>query len=188
MITIGECPRCHGAGKRILERCPTCNGKGRLETVERIEVSVPPGVEDGAVLRVPRHGMPGRGGGPAGDLYVHIEFEASDHLRREGEDVHSEVTVPLLTALVGGEVTVPTVDGEAVVKIPPGTQPETQLRLRGRGFPRLRGSGRGDQIVTTHVELPRSLGAREREQLRQLLGEPGGAGGRKESFFRRRGS
>jgi len=187
MITIGECPRCHGSGKRILERCPTCGGKGQQESVERIEVSVPPGVEDGAVLRVPRHGAPGRGGGPPGDLYVHIEFEPSPQLRREGEDVHAEVTVPLAMALLGGEVKVPTLDGGAVVKVPPGTQPETQLRLRGRGFPRLRGTGRGDQIVTTHVELPRSLGARERDLVRQALGEPT-SGTRRESFFRRKSS
>jgi molecular chaperone DnaJ len=189
MITIGECPRCHGAGQRILERCPVCQGRGTVSSVEKIELDVPAGIEDGAVLRVPGHGSPGRTGGRAGDLYVQIVFEPNPAIRRAGTEAFTETTVPLATVLLGGRVTVPTIDGRADLQIPAGTQPETQFRLRGHGFPRLRGSSRGDLIVTAHVEIPRSLSAKEREALRQALGEPkSGGSDRHESFFRRRSS
>jgi molecular chaperone DnaJ len=187
LLTIGTCPRCQGDGRKILETCPTCSGSGRKNTVERIELTVPPGVEDGAVLRVPGHGMAGTAGSRSGDLYVQVEFEPSVELRREGQDAFAETTIPLATALLGGEVTVPTIDGHAKLKIPPGTQPETPFRLRGEGFPRFRGSARGDLIVTVHVEIPRSLSGREKELLREALGPAGATGtGKREPFFRRR--
>lgn len=188
LITIGECPRCHGLGKRILETCPTCHGRGSLSKVEKIELSVPAGIEDGAVLRVPGHGEAGRSGGRAGDLYVHVVFEPNEAIRRDGREAFVDAPVPLGTAVLGGTITVPTIEGRAEVTVPAGTQPETQFRLRGRGFPGLRGSGRGDLIVTVHVEIPRSLGSRERELLREALGGPvRGGGERKErSFLRRR--
>jgi molecular chaperone DnaJ len=188
LVTISECPRCRGRGQRILERCPTCDGDGRRTTVERIELTVPPGVEDGSVLRVPGHGAPGARGGRAGDLFVQVMLEPMPGFRREETDIFSEATVPLSVALLGGEVEVATVDGRASLKIPAGTQPETQFRLRGRGFPRFRGSSRGDQIVTVHVELPRSLSGREKELLREALGADAPAGTKREWPFRRRSS
>jgi molecular chaperone DnaJ len=189
LITIGECPRCHGVGRRITEKCPTCRGSGNVSTVEKLEIEVPPGIEDGAVLRVPGHGGGGRPGGRPGDLYVQVVFDADGSIRRAGQDAYAETTIPLATALLGGKVTVPTLDGRADLQIPPGTQPETQFRLRGNGFPRLRGSSRGDLIVTAHVEIPRSLSAKERDLVREALGGPGASGeGRRESFFRRRSS
>ncbi len=189
LLTIGECPRCHGAGRRILEKCPTCSGSGRQHSVERIELSVPAGIEDGAVLRVPGHGMAGPRGGRAGDLFVQVELESSDHLHREGMDAFVETTIPLGIALLGGQVTVPTVDGHANLTVPPGTQPETPFRLRGEGFPRLGGSARGDLIVTVHVEIPRSLSGREREVLRGVFGtSPRASGSKREPIWRRRAS
>ena len=189
LLTIGECPRCHGSGRRILDKCPTCHGSGRLSSVERIELNVPAGIEDGAVLRVPGHGMaPPPGGSRPGDLFVQVEFEASPHLRREGRDAFAEATVPLATALLGGTATVPTVDGQAQLTIPAGTQPETPFRLRGEGFPRLGGSSRGDLIVTVHVEVPRSLSGHEKELLREALGAPRTANAKREPLFRRRAS
>jgi molecular chaperone DnaJ len=189
LLTIGQCPRCRGTGHRILEKCPTCAGAGRVNTVERIELAVPPGVEDGAVLRVPGHGMTAGPGGRAGDLFVQVEFEPSANLRRDGPDAYTETTIPLGTALLGGEVTVPTIDGHAKLKIPPGTQPETPFRLRGEGFPRYRGSMRGDLLVTVHVEIPRSLSGRERDLLRDALGiGPRASEGKREPIWRRRSS
>ncbi|HTP54127.1 MAG TPA: molecular chaperone DnaJ [Thermoplasmata archaeon] len=187
LISVAVCPRCRGAGRKILERCPVCRGSGHQQSVERIQVNVPRGVEDGAVLRVPGHGLAGPGGGRPGDLFVQIAFEPSPHVRRDGEDAHVETTVPLATALFGGEVTVPTIDGQAILKIPAGTQPETQFRMRGRGFPPPGGSSRGDEIVTVHVEVPRSLSSHERDLLKEALApSAGAAAGRKESFFRRK--
>ncbi|MCI4343270.1 MAG: molecular chaperone DnaJ [Thermoplasmata archaeon] len=187
LISIGECPRCRGTGQRILERCPTCHGSGRLNSTEHIEVTVPPGMEDGGVLRVGGHGLQGDEGAPSGDLYVHVVFEPSEHIHREGETAYGEATVPLGIAVLGGEVTVDTVDGHAALKIPAGTQPETQFRLRGNGFPRLGRSVRGDLIVTVHVEIPHSLSGREKELLREAL-SPGApsVGAKRESLFRRR--
>ncbi len=187
LLTIGECPRCHGTGRKILEKCPHCGGSGQLRSVERIEVSVPSGIEDGAVLRVPGHGMAAAGGGRAGDLFVQVELEWPQHLRRDGMHAFTETAVPLATALLGGETRVRTIDGEARLQIPAGTQPDTPFRLRGEGFPRLGGSARGDLLVTVHVEVPRSLSGRQRELLREALDpEHRVSAPRRESIFRRR--
>jgi molecular chaperone DnaJ len=184
-ITVGQCPDCRGTGRKILERCPTCGGAGRRRTVEHIEVTVPPGMEDGGVLRVPGHGGPGVNGDRAGDLYVQVVFEPSEHIRREGTEAFTETTVPLNVPLLGGVATVRTIDGQAELKVPAGTQPETQFRMRGLGFPRFRGSARGDLVVTLHVEIPRALSGHEKELVREALGPPAAAA-RRESFFRRR--
>jgi molecular chaperone DnaJ len=186
LISIGECPRCHGLGRRILEKCPTCRGSGQQHKVERIQISVPAGIEEGTVLRVPGHGMAGRNGGRPGNLFVQVLFEPVAGLHRDGSDALAETTIPLATALFGGEVTVPTIDGQAELKIPAGTQPETQFRMRGRGFPSLGGGGRGDQLVTAHVEVPRSLSGRSQELLREALGAAPKAATRRDSLFRRR--
>jgi molecular chaperone DnaJ len=171
-ITIGECPVCHGTGQRIREKCPTCKGTGKLREIGRIELTVPAGIDDGAVLRVAEQGQAGPGGGPPGDLYVRVRLTPSDTFQRDGRDVYSSTVVPLNVALLGGEVRVSTVTGEAVLKIPAGTQPGSQFRLRGEGFPRLRGRDRGDHIVTVGVEIPRSLTARQKELLEQALDVP----------------
>ncbi|HTW40037.1 MAG TPA: molecular chaperone DnaJ [Thermoplasmata archaeon] len=186
-VTVGQCPKCHGRGQLILEKCPRCGGNGRLRTTEHIEVTVPPGVEDGAILRIPGHGGAGIDGAPAGDLFVQVLFEESEHIRREGTDGFTEVDVPLATALLGGEVRVRTIEGHAELKVPAGTQPETQFRMRGLGFPRFRSGARGDLVVTVHVEIPRSLSSHDKELLREALA-PGSAAssGKRESFFRRR--
>lgn len=175
LISISECPVCHGSGKRIRERCPTCSGQGILRRLRHIQVTIPPGVEDGAVLRLARQGEAAGGRSVPGDLFVQVQFEPSENFQREGRDAYSEVRIPLADALFGGEVRVPTLTGHAVLKVPSGTQPEGQFRLRGEGFPRFRGGDRGDLIVTVHVQLPGSLTSRQKELLREALG-PGGAG------------
>ncbi|MGC2033963.1 MAG: molecular chaperone DnaJ [Thermoplasmata archaeon] len=171
-ITIGECPVCHGTGQRIKEKCPTCRGSGSVREVGHLDVEIPPGIEDGAVLRLGGQGQAGGPGAPPGDLYVQVLLEPMPGFRREGRNVFSETEVPLITCLVGGEVRVPTVTGEAVLKIPSGTQPESQFRLRGEGFPRLRGRDRGDLIITVHVRIPTSLSTHQKELLQEALGAP----------------
>jgi|HubBroStandDraft_1064217.scaffolds.fasta_scaffold00795_11 molecular chaperone DnaJ len=185
-VTVGQCPKCHGRGQLILEKCPRCGGSGHLRSTEHIEVTVPPGMEDGAVLRIPGHGGAGIDGASAGDLFVQVLFDESDHIRREGTEAFTEVNVPLATALLGGEVRVRTIEGHAELKVPAGTQPETQFRMRGLGFPRFRSNARGDLVVTAHVELPRSLTSHEKELLREALAPGAAASGKRDSFFRRR--
>ncbi len=170
MITIGVCPQCDGAGQRILERCPKCRGSGTQRVVRKIQVRVPPGIEDGAVLRLSGQGSAGPPGGRPGDLYVQVRLTSSDRLRRDGKDAYTEVTVPLATALLGGEVTVPTVTGTAIVKVPAGTQPGQTLKLRGEGFPELDGSRRGDLYAVVRVEIPTELSSRQRELIAEALG------------------
>ncbi len=174
LITITDCPMCHGSGRRIREVCPSCEGTGNVRKVRRIQVTVPPGVEDGAVLRLARQGGVSSAGGAPGDLFVQVLFEPSDQFHREGQMAFTETRVTLADALFGGEVKVTTLTGEALLKVPAGTQPETQFRLRGEGFPRFRGRDRGDLIVTVHVDLPESLTPRQRELLREAFG--GGTG------------
>lgn len=189
MITITECPMCHGSGRRIREACPTCDGAGVVRRSRKIQVTIPPGLDDGSVLRVPRQGSAARPGGVAGDLYVQVTFETPDDLRRVGSDAYGEVRIPLAEALFGGEVRVHTITGEAMLKIPSGTQPESQFRLRGEGFPRPRGRDRGDLIIVVHVELPKSLTTQQKTVLREALGAPAapeGRSSRRSTLFGRR--
>lgn len=176
LIQIMECVACHGTGRRIRDRCPECGGAGVQRNVQRMEVKIPPGVEDGTVLRLPRQGEGSQGLVP-GDLFVQILLEPSPIFHREGRDVYSESRVPLATALLGGEIKIPTLTGEALLRIPAGAQPGGQYRLRGEGFPRLRGTERGDHIVTIQIEVPTDLSGRQRELLREALGEPENAAG-----------
>jgi molecular chaperone DnaJ len=189
LITIAECPMCHGTGRRIREICPTCEGAGAIRRTRKIQVTIPPGIDEGSVLRVPRQGASARPGGPAGDLFVQVVFEPIDGIHRQGVDAFGECHVALNEAIFGAEVRVPTVTGEALLKIPGGTQPESQFRLRGEGFPRLRGRGdRGDLIITVHVDLPRSLTTHQKDLLRDALGAPatGKNGKRSGGLFGRR--
>ncbi|HEV2428289.1 MAG TPA: J domain-containing protein [Thermoplasmata archaeon] len=188
LISILECPMCHGTGRRIRDPCPTCQASGLVRRVHRLKVTVPPGIEDGSVLRLARQGVPPEGTGTPGDLFVQVLLEPSPAIRREGSDAFAEAHVPLSTALFGGETKVQTVTGEAILKIPAGTQPETPFRLRGEGFPRLRAVQRGDLIVTVHVDLPSRLTVHQKELLGEALGAapPPEAGGRRSGLFGRR--
>ncbi|MCI4327523.1 MAG: DnaJ domain-containing protein [Thermoplasmata archaeon] len=170
MISVSECPTCHGTGQRIRIACPVCKGRGTVRQVRHIRVTVPPGMEDGSVLRLAGQGGAAPANGRSGDLFVQVMLEPDPRLRREGRDAHTETTISVSLAVFGGEVRVPTVTGEAALKIPPGTQPEAQFRLRGEGFPTFRGTGRGDEIVLVHVELPKHLSAHQKDLLREALG------------------
>jgi molecular chaperone DnaJ len=185
LITISDCPTCRGTGKRIRERCPNCGGAGVTREVRTLEVRIPPGVEDGSILRLARQGELSAQGGVPGDLFVQVLLEPSDTFRRVGPDAYTEIRVPVGAALLGGEARVETLTGHAMLKIPPGTQPESQFRLRGEGFPRLNSADRGDLIVVTHIEIPRSLDPRQRELVKEAFGT-GMAGGKRSGLFGRR--
>ncbi|MCI4349199.1 MAG: J domain-containing protein [Thermoplasmata archaeon] len=170
LITILDCPMCGGTGHRIREPCPTCDASGVIHRRKKLQITIPPGIDDGAVLRLARQGVPSDGSGPAGDLFVQVLLEPSATIHREGADAYTEAHVPLAMALFGGEARVPTITSTALLTVPAGTQPETRFRLRGEGFPRPRGGSRGDLIVTVHVDLPASLDPHQKELLREAFG------------------
>ncbi len=190
LISITECLSCHGTGRRIRVPCPACDATGVQRSTLRVEVTIPPGIEDGTLLRLGLQGEASPGAGPAGDLFVQVQIEPVPGFRREGREVYSEAHVPLITALLGGDLRIRTLLGDALLAVPAGTQPGAQFRLRGEGFPRLRGGDRGDHIVTLRVDLPKALDGHQKALLKEALGPPGPAGGsprRSGGIFSRRG-
>jgi molecular chaperone DnaJ len=173
-ITITSCPACRGRGQWPETPCRSCAGRGSVADSRTLTVDIPPGAPDGLLLRVPGRGEAGASGAPAGDLYVVVQVRQDTTFHREGDDVLIELPIPFAHAALGAQVEVPTVDGPTRLRIPPGTQTHTLLRLRGKGLPRFRGSGRGDQLVRVVVTTPTRLSPEERrllERLRELAGE-----------------
>jgi molecular chaperone DnaJ len=163
-----QCPRCDGTGKNI-STCPVCHGEGTVSRTEPMEVRIKPGTRDGQRIRLAGKGNAGSHGGAAGDLYVIIRIDPHPVFRREGDDIYLTVPVSASEAALGAKIEVPTIDGRALLKIPPGTQPGQKLRLREKGVPSATRDGeRGDEIVeiTVHVPMPRD--ERTKELLREL--------------------
>jgi molecular chaperone DnaJ len=162
------CGTCGGEGTVIDDPCPACGGEGRRRIVRKISVRVPPGVETGSRLKISGEGEAGVHAGPRGDLYVVIQVEPHPIFSREDDNVQCEVPIPLSIAVLGGEVDVPTLTGLVAMKIPAGTQSGKVFRLRGKGFPNLRGLGTGDQLVTVQVDIPARLNEKQRQFLREF--------------------
>ncbi|HOO78037.1 MAG TPA: molecular chaperone DnaJ [bacterium] len=162
------CPQCAGRGTVAGESCRECAGRGSIEKHVSIDVKVPPGVETGSILRRRGSGEAGERGGPPGDLNIHIRVKPHELFSREGDDIHSEISISFPLAALGGTVAVPTLEGETELKIVPGTQPGHDFRFRGLGIPRLHGSGRGDLYVHVSVETPAGLTAKQKELLRRF--------------------
>jgi molecular chaperone DnaJ len=163
-----QCPRCHGTGKN-LTTCPTCHGEGTVTHTEPLEVRIKPGTRDGQRIRVPGKGNAGAHGGAPGDLYAIIRTGDHPIFHRDGDDISLTVPVSATEAALGAKIEVPTIDGRALLKIPPGTQSGQKLRLREKGVPSATKEGvRGDEIVeiTVHVSMPRD--ERTKELLREL--------------------
>ncbi|HEY2343792.1 MAG TPA: molecular chaperone DnaJ [Chthoniobacteraceae bacterium] len=168
------CPRCRGTGQVIERPCRKCGGEGRSEAPARIKLKIPAGIEDGSRLRSVRNGEAGIRGGPHGDLYVVIHVKEHEIFEREGEHLFCEVPVSFTAAALGGELTVPTLEGQAHLKIPAGTQGQAAFKLRNKGMPILNSSSRGDLIVRVLVEVPTRLNAEQRKKLEEfaaLMGE-----------------
>lgn len=168
VMTASSCPHCGGSGQEIVERCSRCSGRGRVQVTETLTVQIPPGVDDGAHLRVSGRGQAGVRGGGSGDLYVGINVTPHEVFRRAGDDLACEVSVPMTVAALGGHVEVPTLDGSEDIEIAPGTQPGEVVTLKGRGMPRLDGRGRGQLVALLKVETPRDLDPEQAELLQRL--------------------
>jgi molecular chaperone DnaJ len=168
------CTRCNGEGKVITDPCKACNGRRRVERERTLSIKIPAGVETGNTIRLTGEGELGSSGGPPGDLYVYLTVEEHPLFTREGQDIICEVPISFIQAALGTEIDVPTLTGSTKFKIDAGTQPGHVFKLRGKGFPHLRGSGSGDQLCRVIVEVPTRLTAKQKELLRefdQLSGE-----------------
>jgi molecular chaperone DnaJ len=167
------CDACGGEGEVVRDRCTDCRGAGRIEGHQSIQVRIPPGVDDGARLRLSGEGEAGIAGGPPGDLYVVISIKPHPMFVRDGAELHCEVPVQFVKAALGAEIEVPTLDGKVTMRIAEGTQSGTVLRLRGKGVPTLRQTTRGDQLVRIFVEVPTKLTDSQRQLLEQFADETG---------------
>lgn len=162
------CHYCHGQGSIIVNPCRTCKGTGKERISKKVQVRVPPGVDTGSRLRLRGEGEKGEYGGPDGDLYVFIHVEDHEFFKRIDDDIYCRVPITFVQAALGGTIEVPTLNGVEKIKIPRGTQSGKVFRLKGKGFPRLRGYGRGDQIIETYVVVPTNLTKRQEELLREF--------------------
>ena len=162
------CPTCHGTGKVIPEPCTSCNGVGRVKKHKTLSVKIPSGVDDGDRIRLSAEGEPGVNGGPPGDLYVVINLQEHSMFQREGNDLHCEMPVSFTIAALGGDIVIPTLDGEAKIKIPAETQTGQVFRLRGKGIKGVRSTGHGDLMCHVVIETPVRLTERQKELLHEL--------------------
>jgi molecular chaperone DnaJ len=161
------CPRCNGSGK-LKNACPTCGGEGRVVTTDTVEVRIPPGARDGSRLRVPGKGNAGTMGAPPGDLYITTHVEDHPFFHRDGDNIVIQVPITVTEAGLGAKIEVPTIDGRALLKVPPGTQNGQKFRLREKGVFNARKNQRGDQIVEVVIQPPKVRDERTKEILREL--------------------
>lgn len=168
MVTVSTCDMCGGTGYIIPMPCRTCSGEGRMRKSRKLTVKIPAGVDSESMIRITGEGEAGPRGGPYGNLYVVIDIQPHPYFLREGNDILLELPLNVAQAALGTEIEVPTIDGTEQLKIASGTQTGTTFRLRGKGVPHLRGSGRGDQIVVTRVVVPNKLNDHQRQLFQEL--------------------
>ncbi len=162
------CPHCQGAGRVFEKPCRVCHGAGRRELATKIKLRIPAGVDTGSRLRSAGNGAAGLRGGPSGDLYVVLHVQSHEIFQRDGDDLLCDVPVGFVQAALGAEIDVPTLDGKANIRIPPGTQPGTLFRLRGKGVKNVQGHGSGDLHVRINVEVPTHLTAAQKAKLQEF--------------------
>ena len=167
-VNITTCQRCEGQGTIVKSPCHRCHGSGRVYQQRTIEVSVPPGVDDGMTIRLSGQGEPGERNGPSGNLYITLNVKDHDFFKRRNHDVMLELKINVAQAALGDVIQVPTLDGDREITIPAGTQSGAIFRLRGLGVPVLRGSGRGDQLIVVQVAIPDELDEEQADLFKQL--------------------
>ena len=168
MVFSKPCALCGGSGRQRQARCPTCGGQQIEMRTESLTISVPPGLADGARIRVPGKGHVGRNGGENGDLYITVHVQPHPLFQRDGDDLHLIVPVAIHEAALGAKIDVPSIDGPARLRVPPGTQSGQRFRVRERGVPSPRDGRRGDLVVEVRLVLPRLLDERSKELLREF--------------------
>jgi molecular chaperone DnaJ len=167
------CPTCRGEGKTISEACRECKGHKRVRHKSEVTLRIPSGVDTGTRLRLSGEGGGGHKGGPPGDLYIFIEIEPHEYFRRQGDDLIAEVKISVSKAALGGKIEIPTLSGTEAIEMPPGIQSGDTHRLKKKGFPTLKGYGRGDEVVHFSVRIPTHLDKKAKELFQELerLGE-----------------
>ncbi len=168
MITTGTCPQCGGRGSVITEPCPECGGHGVVNARQKVLVTIPPGISDGQAIRMAGHGHVPEGGGIPGDLIIHVHVEPHELFARRNQDLLMELDITFAQAALGDTITVPTLEGDVEVTIPPGTQHGDSIKLAGKGLPPLHGGRRGQQIVSLRVVTPRNLDEDQRRLLMEF--------------------
>lgn len=183
MATVTTCPTCRGEGKTIPNPCPTCRGQGRVDVKKTIEVNIPAGVDEDITVRVPSEGEAGLKGGPAGDLYIGFRIAPHAYFTRRKQDVIYELPISIAQAVLGDEITVPTVTGTHTIEVKPGTQHGSTIKIAGMGIPHVRTGRRGDQICVIRIVIPTKISPKEREIFEQLDGRTGQPAQVKKGFF-----
>jgi molecular chaperone DnaJ len=167
-VTVTACPRCGGSGKLAEARCPKCGGRGVLIKHSKIAMDIPKGAESGMKLRFAGAGDASPDGGPPGDLFVVVHVREHEAFKRDGSDLWIEWPVSFSQAALGADIEVPTIEGKAVLSVPPGTQGSAVLRMKGNGLPRLDGRGKGDQYVRVQIRVPKKLSAEQKQLLKRF--------------------
>lgn len=162
------CPECSGVGKKIKHKCDACHGRGSVKKQKTIEVKVPAGIDDGQQIRLTGQGEAGRNGGPTGDLYVAFRVLPHDFFVRDGYDLRCEIPISFSQAVLGAEVEVPTLNGKVALKIPEGTQPGTEFRIRNKGIKYINRDVTGDLYVKVKLVVPKKVNHRQRELLHEF--------------------
>lgn len=174
MESQGTCPECHGTGKKVTKSCHECGGSGYKRVRKEVEVSIPAGISNGQQIRLAGKGDRGVNGGENGDLYVEVQVKNHPQFRREGDDIHIDVTLSFIDAALGDEIEVDTVYGKYKIDVPAGTQPDTILKMRGKGVKNLRTQNPGDQYLHIKLKTPEKLSRTQKELLEQFRAEAGG--------------
>jgi len=167
-ISVTTCNKCHGEGKVIKNPCSECEGEGRVRKMNKISIEIPPGVDSGSHLRIIGKGDVGRRNGEPGNLYVVIYVKPHDFFERHGDDLLCEMPISYTQAVLGTDIEVPTLTGSAKMKVPAGTESHKIFRLKGKGIPHLRHSGKGDQYVKVIVQVPKKISRKRKALLKQL--------------------
>lgn len=165
---ITTCPNCRGSGQVITSPCTKCQGRGIIRSSHKVKLQIPSGIDTGHKLRIPHAGEAGEKGGNPGDLYIFITVKPHGIFERDGADLHYKAIVTFAQSALGAEITVPTIDGSSTLKIPEGTQPNSVLRMKGKGLAKLKGSGKGDQYVHIEIETPVNMSREQREILKKF--------------------
>lgn len=165
---VVTCDRCQGRGKTYAEQCQTCHGAGRTQREESVSIDIPAGIQDGQTLSLAGHGAAGEAGSRAGDLYINVHIKPHATLIRRGDDIVSQYAMSFAEAALGAKVSIETIEGEVIMKIPAGTQPGEVFRIKGKGVPHLNRYGRGDHLVAVSLAVPKKLSSEEKHLIESL--------------------